>query len=103
MSLEVGGHSDSLPAEVTVGVLSLSMFDHVQLQLVFEVEDLVTNLAVQFGSYLVLGSDVDVAPSPLRIDLLTNCALELSVYLPEQKLNSFVSSDEFNKYNKISP
>ena len=53
MSLEVRRNSHSLPAEVTVGVLSLGMFDHVQLQLVFEVEDLVTNLAVQFSTYLV--------------------------------------------------
>ena len=53
VSLEIGRHPHSLPAQVTVGVLSLGMFDHVQLQLVFEVEDLVTNLAVQFSTDFV--------------------------------------------------
>ena len=84
VSLEIGRHPHSLPAQVTVGVLSLGMFDHVQLQLVFEVEDLVTNLAVQFSTYLVFGSNVNIAPSSLGITLLANCTLELSIYLREK-------------------
>ena len=53
VSLEVSGHPHSLPAQVTVGVLSLGVFHHVELQLVFEVENLVTDLALQFSTNFV--------------------------------------------------
>ena len=53
VSLEVSGHPHSLPAQVTVGVLSLGVFHHVELQLVFEVENLVTDLAFQFSTNFV--------------------------------------------------
>ena len=81
VSLEVGGHSDPLPTQVAVGVLGLGVLHHVELQLVLEVEDLLTHLTPQLGPDLVFRSDVNVAPSSLGIGLLTYSALELPVNL----------------------
>ena len=81
VSLQVGRHSHSLPTQVTVGVLRLRVFNHVKLQLVLEVKHLLTNLAVQLGSDLVFGSDVNVASSSLGISLLTDGTLKLTVDL----------------------
>ena len=81
VSLQVGRHPHPLPTQVTVGVLGLCVFHHVKLQLMLEVKHLLTNLAVQLGSDLVFGSDVNVASSSLGVSLLTDGTLKLSVYL----------------------
>ena len=96
--LEIGRHPDSLPAEVTVGVLSLGVFHHMELQLVFEVEHLATDLALQFSTYFVFGSDVNIAPPSLGISLLTNSALELSVYLREKNKLVYVIKERYKIY-----
>ena len=52
--LQVSRHPHPLAAEVAVGVLPLVVLHHVQVQLMFEVEQLLADVTLELGAYLVL-------------------------------------------------
>ena len=81
MPLKVSRHPHPLAAEVAVGVLLLVMLHHVQVKLVLEVEQLLTDVTLELGANLVFGSDVNITPSSLGESLFTNCTLKLATYL----------------------